>query len=100
MKKLTIFAALCALLLGSCTENNLDGVTPENTITLPDLTAGFAEDDTTTYVENGKYLRWHEADLITAFFGNTLNRQYKFKGQTGANSGTFFACSKWRTRYG
>ena len=89
MKKLTILAALCALVLGSCTENNLDGVTPETAITLPDLTAGFAEDDTKTYVENGKYLRWHEADLITAFFGNTLNRQFKFKGQTGANSGTF-----------
>ncbi len=89
MKKLTILAALCALLLGSCAENNLDGVTPETAITLPDLTAGFAEDDTKTYVENGKYLRWHEADLITAFFGNTLNRQYKFKGKTGDNSGTF-----------
>ncbi len=90
MKKLTIFAALCALLLGSCAENNLDSVTPENNITLPDLTAGFADEQTTkTYVEESKYLRWHEADLITAFYGNALNRQYKFKGKTGANSGTF-----------
>ncbi len=89
MKKLTIFAALCALVLGSCAENNLDGVTPENNITLPDLTAGFAEDETKTYVHNNTYLRWHEADLITAFYGNSLNRQYKFKGKTGDNSGTF-----------
>ena len=89
MKKLTIFAALCALLLGSCAENNLDGVTPENNITLPDLTAGFAEGETKTYVHNNTYLRWHEADLITAFYGNSLNRQYKFKGKTGDNSGTF-----------
>lgn len=89
MKKLTIFAALCALVLGSCAENSLDGVTPENNITLPDLTAGFAEDETKTYVHNNTYLRWHEADLITAFYGNTLNRQYKFKGKTGDNSGTF-----------
>lgn len=89
MKKLTIFAALCALVLGSCAENNLDGVTPENNITLPDLTAGFADDETKTYVHNNTYLRWHEADLITAFYGNSLNRQYKFKGKTGDNSGTF-----------
>lgn len=92
MKKLTLFATLFALLLGACTPNELDNITPEvnNVITLPDLTAGFADDETTkTYVEESKYLRWHEADLITAFFGNTLNRQYKFKGKTGDNSGTF-----------
>lgn len=89
MKKLTIFAAFCALVLGSCTENNLDSVTPENNITLPDLTAGFAEGETKTYVHNNTFLRWHEADLITAFYGNSLNRQYKFKGKTGDNSGTF-----------
>ena len=53
-----------------------------------DLQAGFAE-DTRTYVENNKYLRWHEDDRLTAFYGNTLNRQYKFKGQTGDNSGSF-----------
>lgn len=53
-----------------------------------ELTAGF-DDDTRTYVEDGKYLRWHEDDRITAFYGNTLNRQYKFKGKTGDNSGTF-----------
>lgn len=92
MKKLTLFATLCALLLGACTTNELDNITPEEniSISLPDLTAAFADDDVTkTYVENSKYLRWHEDDRITAFFGNTLNRQYKFKGKTGANSGTF-----------
>ena len=92
MKKLAIFATLLTLVLSGCTENTLDNIAPEvnNEITLPDLTAGFADDDVTkTYVEESKYLRWHEADLITAFYGNTLNRQYKFKGKTGDNSGTF-----------
>ena len=56
---------------------------------LPNLTAGFAEEETKTYVESGKYLRWHEDDRLTAFFGNTLNRQYKFNGATGDNSGSF-----------
>ncbi len=93
MKKLAFFATLLTLVLSGCAENTLDNIAPEeeqSTITLPDLTAGFADDDVTkTYVEESKYLRWHEADLITAFYGNTLNRQYKFKGKTGDNSGTF-----------
>ena len=92
MKKLAFFATLLTLVLSGCAENTLDNIAPEvnNEITLPDLTAGFADDDVTkTYVEESKYLRWHEADLITAFYGNTLNRQYKFKGKTGDNSGTF-----------
>ena len=82
----TLFATLSMLLCGcaSFEEQN-------NTVILPathDLQAGFAE-DTRTYVENNKYLRWHEDDRLTAFYGNTLNRQYKFNGKTGANSGTF-----------
>lgn len=52
------------------------------------LSAGFAE-ETRTYVENDKYLRWHEDDRLTVFYGNTLNDQYRFKGKTGDNSGTF-----------
>ena len=92
MKKLSIFAALLALMMVGCAENQLDNIEAnESAVVEPtDLTAGFAdEEQTKTYVENGKYLRWHEADLITAFFGYTLNRQYKFKGKTGDNSGTF-----------
>ena len=90
MKKITFFAALMTLVMSGCTETPFNDVAPEgeSTITLPDLTAGFA-DNTRTYVENNKYLRWHEDDRLTAFYGNTLNRQYKFKGETGDNSGTF-----------
>ena len=56
---------------------------------LPKLTAGFAEEHTKTYVESDKYLRWHEGDLITAFFGKTLNNKFMFEGSTGDNSGSF-----------
>ena len=54
-----------------------------------DLIAMFADVTTRTYVENDKYLRWHEDDRLSVFYGSTLNDQYKFKGQTGDNSGTF-----------
>ena len=91
MKNFSILTLLAALLFVGCSDIFVEIESPlTNETTLPDLTANFADDGLTrTYVEAGKYLRWHEADLITAFFGNTLNRQYKFNGATGANSGTF-----------
>ena len=82
---------LLALVLCSCAETFVgEEATRPNNGNLPDLTAAFAEEDNTrTYIEDGKYLRWHEDDRLTIFFGNTLNRQYKFNGATGDNSGTF-----------
>jgi hypothetical protein len=56
---------------------------------VPELTAGFDEGQTKTYVENNVSLRWHESDLISAFVGNTLNSKYAFEGETGDNSGSF-----------
>ena len=82
---------LLALVLCSCAETFVgEKIARPNNENLPDLTASFAEEDATrTYIENGKYLRWNENDRLTVFFGNTLNRQYKFNGKTGDNSGTF-----------
>ena len=82
---------LLALVLCSCAETFVgEEIARPNNANLPDLTAAFAEEDNTrTYIEDGKYLRWHEDDRLTAFYGNTLNRQYKFNGATGDNSGTF-----------
>ena len=82
---------LLALVLCSCAETFVgEEIARPNSENLPDLTAAFAEaGDARTYIEEGKYLRWHEDDRLTIFFGNTLNRQYKFNGATGDNSGTF-----------
>ncbi len=86
-----LLLTLLALALCSCSDMFVDeGKARPNNENLPDLTAAFVEEtETRTYVENNKYLRWHEDDRITAFYGNTLNRQYKFNGLTGDNSGTF-----------
>ena len=88
MKKLF---TLLVLVLCSCAETFVgEEIAKPNSENLPDLTAVFAEENATrTYIEDGKYLRWNEDDRLTIFFGNTLNRQYKFNGQTGDNSGTF-----------
>ena len=82
---------LLALVLCSCAETFVgEEVARPNNENLPDLTATFADEEATrTYIEEGKYLRWNEDDRLTIFFGNTLNRQYKFNGATGDNSGTF-----------
>ena len=86
-----LLLTLLALALCSCSDMFVDeGKARPNNENLPDLTAAFVEEtETRTYVENNKHLRWHEDDRITAFYGNTLNRQYKFNGLTGDNSGTF-----------
>ena len=47
------------------------------------------EDGSRTYIEDGKYQYWHEGDLLSVFYGNTLNSQYRFNGKTGDNDGTF-----------
>ena len=82
---------LLALVLCSCAETFVgEEVARPNDENLPDLTATFADEEATrTYIEEGKYLRWNEDDRLTAFYGNALNRQYKFNGATGDNSGTF-----------
>ena len=91
MKKILVWLVASLLLtMVGCVEGLQEpDVTETSSEQLPDLTAGFAEGKTKTYVESGKYLRWHEDDRLTAFYGNTLNRQYKFNGATGDNSGSF-----------
>lgn len=91
MKKIFIWlvASLLFTMVGCVEGLHESGMTETSSEQLPNLTAGFAEGETRTYVENGKYLRWHEDDRLTSFYGNTLNRQYKFNGATGDNSGSF-----------
>lgn len=81
-----------ALAIGAiaCTDDALSSLnTPTEMGSLPNLTASIEDGKTRTYIDNELYLRWHAEDNIVAFFGNTLNRQYQFTGQTGDNSGTF-----------
>lgn len=91
MRRFMFCATLVVLLVG-CTNGFEDSrYSPDQVTTLPDLTAEFADakDDTRTYIDGDNHLHWHKADLITAFFGNTLNQAYRFNGETGDNSGTF-----------
>ena len=89
MKRFLLFAVAAFMFVGCNNAFEDKGNSCLTLSELPTLTAGFEDADTRTYVENNKFLRWHEGDLLTAFYGNTLNRQYRFNGATGANSGTF-----------
>lgn len=88
---LFIVIALCTACADSIKEEPVVGDIPTQgmLVKYSELTAGFDSDQTRTYVENGAYLRWHEADAISAFVGNTGNNKYIFNGATGDNSGTF-----------
>ena len=89
MRKVYLILSAVAFLATSCSVD-LGEVGSEDCTydSLPELTAGF-ESVSKTYVEDSKYLRWHENDRLTVFFANTLNRQYTFNGSTGDNNGTF-----------
>ena len=93
MKNLLSFLLPVAILLNGCTQEELRNSQPD----FQDgrtFTASFEQDRTRTYVEDGNLLRWTAGDQISLFDGNTLNRQYKFDGETGDNSGTFSIVSK------
>ncbi|MBO5234683.1 MAG: leucine-rich repeat domain-containing protein [Alistipes sp.] len=87
MKRLFILFASFPMLLCGCSSFDEQNDTPIQP-SMKEVQAGFAK-ETRTYVENERLLRWHEDDRLTVFYGNTLNDQYKFKGKTGDNSGTF-----------
>ena len=88
MKKLLNLLCLFVMLASSCSREEL--LVDEAATSLDDIifTAGF-EQDTRTYIQDGMLLRWNEGDQISIFVANTLNRQYKFDGETGDNGGTF-----------
>lgn len=88
MKKILSFVFLFAFLASSCGEEELvkDQSTSSDSLK---FTAVFEGDESRTYVEKDRLLRWTAGDQISLFVANTLNRQYQFEGKTGANSGYF-----------
>lgn len=83
-----------AILVSGCNQEELSRNESVNGKT---FTASFEQNESRTYIEDGKYLRWTTGDYISLFNSNTLNQQYKFDGKTGDNSGTF---SKVETTFG
>ena len=88
MKRFLLLAVAALAFVGCNNAFEDEGNARFEQTTLPTLMAGF-EEDTRTYVEQNTYLRWHADDRLTIFYGNTMNRQYRFNGKSGDNSGSF-----------
>ena len=88
MRKILFIMGMIAVLVSSCgQEEILKSQSADSS--LPKVTAGFEENNSRTYIEQGKWLRWTAGDQISLFYGNTLNLPYTFDGETGDNAGTF-----------
>ena len=93
MKNLVSLICLLALLMCGCTHEELirnDSPTASGRI----FSTSFENNESRTYLEDGKYSYWTEGDRISLFDGNTINQPYIFTGETGDDSGTFFTLSK------
>ena len=94
MKKHLSLILFLSILVSGCSQEELSRNESVNGRT---FTASFEQNESRTYIEDSKHLRWTTGDLISLFNSNTLNQQYKFDGKTGDNSGTF---SKVETVFG
>lgn len=86
MKRL-LLSAIIALAAVACAKFE-EPASNQVMIDAPQLLYAEASEDTRTYLENDKYLRWTAGDEIS-YFNTTTNLQYRFKGNTGDNSGAF-----------
>ena len=86
MKKHLSLILLLAILVSGCSQEE---ILRNESVNGRTFTASFEQNESRTYIEEGNLLRWTKGDQISLFDGNTLNRQYKFDGETGANAGTF-----------
>ena len=76
------------ILASSCSQEEISQQQITNS-SVTEFIASFEQNDSRTYLEDGKYLRWTADDELSIFMGTTLNRQFRFTGETGDNSGGF-----------
>ena len=98
MKKGIVLQSLTCLLAVSCTVHEMETMTPvsaEDDVFYASMES-YSAPDTRVYVDmgtltsDGKFLTlWDAKDQISIFNQNTLNKQYEFLGETGANAGYF-----------
>lgn len=88
MRKIFGILPLAAVIIAGCAVSEPEGME----ITSPSFYASFEEHnvaETRTYVDDKLTMRWTKNDEVSIFVGNTLNQEYKYSGETGANSGSF-----------
>lgn len=94
MKNILSIIFLFAFWASSCTEDELVKHQPASADKL-NFTTSFEQNESRTYVEDGKSQRWTGSDRISLFAGNTFNQAYQFYGETGDESGLFLPVSNF-----
>ena len=94
MKNIVSFVFLLALLVSGCSQDEvlLNGTSASGEGRT--FTTSFENNESRTYLEDGRLSRWTEGDRISLFDASTLNNQYLFGGDTGDSGGTFFMLFK------
>lgn len=93
MKKRIVLPSFICLLAVSCTVKELD-IAPiraedDEVVFYATMESG-SEQDTRVYLDNENIkIFWNANDKVSIFKKSTLNQQYKFKGEDGANAGEF-----------
>ena len=88
MRKFLAITIIVSAFIVGCSKRESSEASSSKHASYKPLTAYFGE-ETRTYVEQDKYIRWHEDDSLSVFYGDDVNNRYKFEGQTGDNGGTF-----------
>lgn len=82
--------AVVGLSLLACQNKEIDFVTPQGDgPVFYALMEQVIEPDTRVYADENLMVLWHADDRVGIFNKYTYNQQYRFTGETGANSGTF-----------
>ena len=88
MKYRSIILGLAAALLAACAVNEADHSTPAFNDG-KEFYATIEGAATKVYVDEDLKVLWHADDRVSIFNKYTYNQQYRFTGNTGANSGSF-----------
>ena len=91
--KRALFLLSAILFLAGCTKTNEFDPKPnygsEEANPLTSIYAGFADDDSRTYVENDTDILWQNGDALSLFYAHFLNMKFEYKGEDGARMAKF-----------
>ena len=88
MKNRIFSLGVIALSFAACSVNEMDIATPADK-EAEEFFATIEDASTKVFVDDELMVLWHADDRVSIFNKYTYNQQYRFTGNTGANSGSF-----------